>query len=57
MVYSVISFGAWYIYKLLRDGPRSEDAEVPDNVTGNRPLAFADAPRTTTGHTAKTGAD
>ncbi len=57
VVYSVISFGAWYIYKLLRDGPRSEDAEVPDNVTGNRPLAFADAPRTTTGHAARTGAD
>lgn len=55
VVYTVIAFGAWYIYKLLRDGPRSADAAVPENATGSRPFAFADAPQTTTGHAAATG--
>lgn len=56
VVYSVISFGAWYIYKLLRDGPARTDASTPDNATPNRPLAFADAPQTATGHAASTDA-
>ena len=37
---SVISFGAVYIYRLLREGP--SDEPVPDSATASRPLAFAD---------------
>jgi len=35
-----VSFGIYYIYKLLRDGPRGE-AQATDQVTGSRPLAIA----------------
>jgi cytochrome bd ubiquinol oxidase subunit I len=35
-----VSFGIYYIYKLLRDGPRGE-AEAIANVTASRPLAVA----------------
>jgi cytochrome bd ubiquinol oxidase subunit I len=35
-----VSFGIYYIYKLLRDGPRGE-AKATDNVTASRPLAIA----------------
>jgi len=38
---SVFSFGAVYIYRLLRDGP-SDEIE-PDRATPSRPMAFADA--------------
>ena len=39
---TVFSFGAYYIYKLLREGPRDE-AERPSGATPSRPMAFADA--------------
>jgi cytochrome d ubiquinol oxidase subunit I len=35
-----VSFGIYYIYKLLRDGPRVEDT-VLTNVTASRPMAIA----------------
>jgi cytochrome d ubiquinol oxidase subunit I len=38
---TVFSFGAYYIYKLLREGPR--DRERPsETATPSRPMAFAD---------------
>lgn len=44
-----ISFGTWYIYKLLREGPGSGAAEPVPGATGNRPLAFADNAASATG--------
>ena len=35
-----VSFGIYYIYKLLREGPRSK-TQGTSNVTGSRPLAVA----------------
>ena len=35
-----VAFGIYYIYKLLRDGPRGEP-KATDGVTGSRPLAIA----------------
>jgi len=35
-----VSFGIYYIYKLLRDGPRGEAMAIA-NVTASRPLAIA----------------
>ncbi len=35
-----VSFGIYYIYKLLRDGPRGEAQSIA-NVTASRPLAVA----------------
>ena len=48
-----IPFGAYWIYKLLRDGPKGEGPEgerhaIP-GATANRPLAFADEAETATG--------
>jgi cytochrome bd ubiquinol oxidase subunit I len=45
----VISFGFYYIYKLLRDGPTG-DATAITGATGSRPLAFADDAASATGH-------
>lgn len=41
---TVFSFGAFYIYKLLREGPHDE-GERPSGATPSRPMAFADAAR------------
>ncbi len=51
LVYAVVySFGLYYIYKLLHDGPRLEKTNLPaPNATGNRPLAFAGDADTATG--------
>jgi cytochrome d ubiquinol oxidase subunit I len=35
-----VSFGIYYIYKLLRQGPRAK-TQATANVTGSRPLAIA----------------
>ncbi|MGJ7512510.1 cytochrome ubiquinol oxidase subunit I [Variovorax sp. GT1P44] len=35
-----VSFGIYYIYKLLRQGPRAR-TEATANVTGSRPMAVA----------------
>ena len=43
-----VSFGIYYIYKLLRDGPSDTDAALP-KATASRPLAFADDAATATG--------
>jgi len=43
-----ISFGIYYVYKLLRDGPSGEATAIP-GATGNRPLAFADDAASATG--------
>ena len=49
LVYSVIvSFGAYYIYKLLREGPTVEAKAIP-RATGSRPMAFADTADSATG--------
>jgi cytochrome d ubiquinol oxidase subunit I len=50
-----ISFGTYYIYKLLREGPTTEAKAIP-GTTGNRPMASADSAETATGSTARTGA-
>jgi cytochrome d ubiquinol oxidase subunit I len=43
-----IPFGVYYIYKLLRDGPKGDAKAIP-GATANRPLAFADEAETATG--------
>jgi cytochrome d ubiquinol oxidase subunit I len=45
---TVFSFGGFYIYKLLREGPHEERAK-PLGATPSRPMAFADSAATTTG--------
>lgn len=52
LVYAVVySFGLYYIYCLLRDGPAPDAKPGPGVIgaTGNRPLAFAGHPDTATG--------
>ncbi|SBT10937.1 Cytochrome bd-type quinol oxidase, subunit 1 [Candidatus Propionivibrio aalborgensis] len=53
LVYAVVySFGLYYIYCLLRDGPSADANSLPaGSATGNRPLAFAGHPDTATGRT------
>jgi len=45
---SVFSFGAYYIYRLLREGPH-EDVATPMGATPSRPMAFADEATTNRG--------
>jgi len=55
LVYAVVySFGVYYIFKLLREGPTTEAKAIP-GATGRRPMAFADSSETATGSTARTG--
>ena len=55
LVYAVfVSFGVYYIYKLLHEGP-TEDAKAIPGATGNRPLAYADAADTATGAKVQSG--
>ena len=55
LVYAVVcSFGAYYIYKLLHDGPTSEAKAIP-GATASRPMAFADSAETATGSSLRTG--
>ena len=55
LVYAVfVSFGVYYIYKLLHEGPTTEATAIP-GTTGSRPMAFADSAETATGSTATTG--
>src|SRR5262249_39395524 len=55
VVYAVfVSFGVYYICKLLRDGPTAEPKAIP-GATGSRPLAFADTADTATGARLQTG--
>jgi cytochrome bd ubiquinol oxidase subunit I len=42
------SFGVYYIYKLLREGPTAEAKAIP-GATGSRPMAFADTAESATG--------
>ena len=44
----MVSFGFYYIYKLLREGPALPAAPIP-GATPSRPLAFADDAATATG--------
>jgi len=49
VVYLVcISFGIYYIYHLLREGPSEAVQGIP-GTTGNRPLAYADSSDSATG--------
>ena len=50
----VYSFGVYYIYKLLREGPTAEAKAIP-GATGRRPMAFADDADTATGSKLQTG--
>ncbi len=47
-----VSFGVYYIYKLLREGPKGAAQAIP-GATANRPLAFADEAASATGVGAK----
>lgn len=50
VVYAVfVSFGIYYIYQLLRDGPTIDRGEH-HNATAQRPMAFADDAETATGN-------
>lgn len=56
IVYAILgSFGVYYIYKLLREGPTSEATAIP-GATGQRPMAFADEAGTATGAKPRKGA-
>jgi cytochrome bd ubiquinol oxidase subunit I len=49
LVYAVfVSFGVYYIYKLLREGPSGGAQAIP-GTTGSRPMAFAGRAETATG--------
>jgi len=49
LVYAVfVSFGTYYIYKLLREGPTVPAVPIP-GATPSRPMAFADDAGTATG--------
>ena len=48
VAYALISFGYYYIYKLLRAGPTVPATPIP-NATPNRPMAFADDAASATG--------
>ena len=49
VVYALfISFGFYYIYKLLRDGPTGAAIPIP-GATPSRPMAFADDAASATG--------
>jgi cytochrome d ubiquinol oxidase subunit I len=55
-VYAVVySFGLYYIYKLLHEGPTDEAKAIP-GATASRPLAFADSAETATGSQLQDGA-
>jgi cytochrome d ubiquinol oxidase subunit I len=49
VAYVLISFGYYYIYKLLRAGPTVPATPIP-GATPSRPLAFADDAATATGN-------
>jgi len=44
-----IGFGISYIFKLLLEGPSTETPAI-NNATPSRPMAFADAATSATGH-------
>ena len=49
LVYAAfVSFGIYYIYKLLRQGPTVEAQAIP-GTTGSRPLAYAGSVESATG--------
>jgi cytochrome d ubiquinol oxidase subunit I len=55
LVYAIVySFGAYYIFKLLRDGPTAESRAIP-RTTGSRPMAFANTADSATGGRLRTG--
>jgi cytochrome d ubiquinol oxidase subunit I len=54
-VYAVIySFGIFYLYRLLRDGP-TEPGPAITGATGKRPMAAAGSAGTATGGTLRAG--
>jgi cytochrome d ubiquinol oxidase subunit I len=56
LVYAVfVSFGVYYVYKLLLEGPTAEAEAIP-GATGNRPMAYADTADTATGSSVRSGA-
>jgi len=56
VVYAVVySFGAYYIFTLLRDGPTGESRAIP-GTTASRPMAYADTADSATGGRLRTGA-
>jgi cytochrome d ubiquinol oxidase subunit I len=56
LVYAVfVSFGIYYVYKLLLEGPTAEAKVIP-GATGNRPMAYADTVDSATGSSLRSGA-
>ena len=54
-VYAVLgTFGIYYIYRLLRDGPADRTSAIP-GATARRPLAYAEAAENATGSQLRTG--
>jgi cytochrome d ubiquinol oxidase subunit I len=55
LVYALVcSFGAYYIFMLLRDGPTGEARAIP-RTTASRPMAYADTADSATGGRLQTG--
>jgi len=55
LVYALFaSFGIYYIYKLLHEGPTGAAKAIP-GATGSRPMAFADSAETATGSAVQPG--
>jgi cytochrome d ubiquinol oxidase subunit I len=55
VVYAVIySFGLYYIYHLLRDGPADQEQELT-RATASRPMAAAGSAETATGSLSQAG--
>jgi cytochrome d ubiquinol oxidase subunit I len=48
-----VSFGLYYIYMLLREGPSGEATAIP-GASAKRPMAFADDAHTATGGRTRT---
>jgi len=56
LVYGVfVSFGLYYIFKLLRQGPTAGLRPIRGATGGRRPLAYADDPATATGGKVEAG--
>lgn len=55
VVYTIVfSFGIYYIYRLLRDGPTEPGPEIT-RATAKRPMAAAGSAKTATGSAPQAG--
>jgi cytochrome d ubiquinol oxidase subunit I len=53
--FTFISFGIYYIWKLLRQGPTAAGLQPISGATGRRPMAYADKAASATGSKVKPG--